>query len=182
MTGGRLYRSLGRSLGLLALLAFAALVQGCGGDSTSTAPSSGAATTQPDLAAAVSEAEIDRYKAGTAQRTGLEWWRAVQLNEPEFARSLYAEPPALPDLAGQFNFVTGQLAGTVKVASVKPRGNQAVVAIDWDKPGVPPRQVTLRMERQDGEWKIVSTLFLDLIVQEMQQSAGGADPAPATSG
>lgn len=172
MTGGRLYKC----LGLLTIAVFAVIVQGCGSDSS--APPSGAATTQPDLAPAVSEAEIQQYKAGTAEHTALAWWRAVQVNDPELARTLYAEPPTLPDLAGQFNFVTGQLAGTVKIAAVKPKGNQAVVAIDWDKPGAPPRQVSLLMERKNGEWKIASTMFLDLIVQQMQRSGA----APATSG
>jgi hypothetical protein len=173
MTGGRLYKC----LGLLAIVALVAIAGGCGGDSDSSTPPSGAAKTQPDLAPAVSEAEIQRYKTGAAEHTALEWWRTVQLNEPELARTLYVEPPSLPNLAGQFNFVTGQLAGSVKIVSVKPKGDQAVVTIDWDKPGAPPRQVTLRMERKNGEWKIVSTLFLDQIVQQMQSS--GAAPAPS---
>jgi hypothetical protein len=162
---------------MVALVAFA---QGCGSDSSTPPPPTGEAT-QPDVAAAVSEAEIDRYKDGTAEHTALEWWRAVQLNEPEAARVLYVEPPTLPNIAGQFNFVTGQLAGTVKITSVKTDGNEATVALKWDKPGAPPRKVALQMERKGGEWKIASTLFLDLIVQKLQRAAAGA-AAPAPSG
>jgi hypothetical protein len=167
MPAGRLYRC----LVLLALAALVVLGAGCGGASSSTstsAASSGAAGEAEG--AAVSEAEIDRYKEGTTQHTALEWWRTVQLNEPELARTLYAEPPSLPNLAGQFNYVVGQLDGSVKVASVKTKGNQAVVAINWKKPGAAPRKVTLQMERKNGEWKIASTLFLDLIVQKLQRA------------
>jgi hypothetical protein len=178
MTAGHLYRC----LGLLALAILIAAAQGCGGGSGSTTSPAGAPATQPDLPGAVSEAEIKQYEVGTPQHTALEWWRTVQLNEPELARTLYAEPPTLPNLAGQFNFVIGQLAGSVKIASVKPKGKQSIVAIDWDRPEAPPRQVTLRMERTHGEWKIASTLFLDLLVQELQRSASGAAAAPAPSG
>ena len=168
MLAGRLYRC-------LVLLALAALVVvgvgGCGGASSSTSTSTASSSASGEAeGGAVSAAEIDRYKEGTAQHTALEWWRTVQLNEPELARTLYAEPPSLPNLAGQFNYVVGQLDGSVKVASVKTKGNQAVVALKWKKPGAAPREVTLQMERKNGEWKIASTLFLDLIVQKLQRA------------
>jgi hypothetical protein len=168
MLAGRLYRC----LALLALVALVVLGAGCGGasTSTSTATSSASGGSSGEAEGAVSEAAIDRYKEGTAQHTALEWWRTVQLNEPELARTLYAEPPSLPNLAGQFNYVVGQLDGSVKVASVKTKGNQAVVAINWKKLGAAPRKVTLQMERKNGEWKIASTLFLDLIVQKLQRA------------
>jgi hypothetical protein len=173
MTGGRLYRC----LALLALAALFSAAQGCGSSNDSTTPESDASTTQLDPSDAISEAEIERYETGAPQQVALQWWRAVQLNEAELARTLYAEPPSLPDLAGQFNFVAGQLVGPVEIASVKRKGDQAIVAIDWDKPGAPPRQVTLQMEHRHGEWKIVSTLFLDLIVQRLQLRSEAADAA-----
>ncbi len=174
MLAGRLYRC----LALLALVALVVLGAGCGGASTSTSTATSSASGNSSGEAegtAVSEAEIDRYEEGTAQHTALEWWRTVQLNEPELARTLYAEPPSLPNIAGQFNYVVGQLDGSVKVASVKTKGNQAVVAINWKKPGAAPREVTLQMERKNGEWKIATTLFLDLIVQKLQraEASGG---------
>jgi hypothetical protein len=176
MLAGRLYRC----FALLALAALVVLGAGCGGasssTSTATTAAAGGASGEAE-GAAVSEAEIDRYKEGTAQHTALEWWRTVQQNEPELARTLYAEPPSLPNIAGQFNYVIGQLDGTIKVASVKTKGNQAVVAIRWKKPGMAPRQVTLQMERKSGEWKIASTLFLDLIVQKLQRAEAGAAPS-----
>ncbi len=165
MLAGRLYRC----LVLVALAALVVVGVGCGGASTSTSTATSSASGEAE-GAAVSEAEIDRYKEGTAQHTALEWWRTVQLNEAELARTLYAEPPSLPNLAGQFNYVVGQLDGSVKVASVKTKGNQAVVAINWKKPGAAPREVTLQMERKNGEWKIATTLFLDLIVQKLQRA------------
>jgi hypothetical protein len=169
MLAGRLYRC----FVLFALAALVVVGAGCGGTSTSTSTATSSASGEAE-GAAVSEAEIDRYKEGTAQHTALEWWRTVQLNEPELARTLYAEPPSLPNIAGQFNYVVGQLDGGVKVASVKTKGNQAVVAINWKKPGAAPRKVTLQMERKHGEWKIASTLFLDLIVQKLQRAEAGA--------
>jgi hypothetical protein len=170
MMGGRLFRY----AGLLALAILVAAAQGCGGGSSTPPPPTGAATSESDLSAAVSEADIEQYKAGTPQHTALAWWRAVQLNEPELARTLYVEPPTLPNLAGQFNFVTGQLGGTVKIASVKQKGKQTIVTLNWHKPGTAPRQVTLQMESKDGEAKIASTLFLDLIVQKLQRAEAGA--------
>jgi hypothetical protein len=171
MLAGRLYRC----FALLALAALVVVGAGCGGASSSVSTSTTTASSGEAEGGAVSEAEIDRYKEGTAQHTALEWWRTVQLNEPELARTLYAEPPSLPNLAGQFNYVIGQLDGSVKVASVKTKGNQAVVAINWKKPGTAPREVTLQMEHKNGEWKIASTLFLDLIVQKLQraEASGG---------
>jgi hypothetical protein len=173
MAGGRVSKSLG-AVGVAVLIA---IFQGCGGSETPAA-TSGAQTAASSAAAGstVSETEIQRYSAGTPQHTALEWWRAVQVNDPQLARDLYAEPPTLPNLAGQFNFVAGQLAGTAKVVSVQPKGKKAVVAIAWHKPGAPPHQVTVGMERKGGQWKIAETLFLDLMVQQMQRSgsAGGA--------
>lgn len=158
--------------------------QGCGGDSTPAPPTTaptGATTTQSGIAPAVSEAEIGQYKEGTAQHTALEWWRTVQLNEPEVALPLYAEPPTLPNLAGQFNYVVGQLAGSVKVASLKTQGNEATATMVWDKPGSPPRHVAIEMEEKGGEWKIATVRFLDQIVQKLQaaEAAGNTPAAPS---
>jgi hypothetical protein len=157
--------------------------QGCGGDSTPTAPTAppaGATTTGSELAPAVSEAEIGQYKEGTPQHTALEWWRTAQINEPEVALPLYAEPPTLPNLAGQFNYVVGQLAGSVKVASVKTKGDEAVVTMAWDKPDAPPRHVTIGMEDMGGDWKITTVRFLDQIVEKLQAAeAAGTSGASA---
>jgi ketosteroid isomerase-like protein len=167
MLSGRLLRC----LALLALVASFAFAQGCGSDSTPPPPSTNATkTAKSDLAAAVSEAEINRYKSGTAQHTALEWWQAVQLNEPEAALPLYAEAPTLPNLAGQFNYVVGRLAGSVKVTSVKAKGDEAVVTVSWHKPGAPPRRVTIGMERKGGEWKIATVRFLDELVAQLQKA------------
>jgi hypothetical protein len=180
MLNGRLFRC----LGLLAVTASFVFAQGCGGDSTPpppTAAPTGATTTQSDLAPAVSEAEIGQFKEGTLQHTALEWWRTVQLNEPEVAIPLYAEPPTLPNLAGQFNYVVGQLAGSVKVASVEMKGSQATVTMAWDKPGAPPRHVAIELEEKGGEWKIATVRFLDQIVQKLQAAeAAGNAPAPSS--
>lgn len=180
MLSGRLFRC----FGLLAVAASFVFAQGCGGDTTPpppTAAPTGTTTAQSDAAPAISEAEIGQYEEGTPQHTALEWWRTVQLNEPEVALPLYAEPPTLPNLAGQFNYVVGQLAGSVKVASVKTKGDQAVVSMAWDKPGEPPRHVVIEMEEKGGEWKIATVRFLDQIVQKLQaaEAAGNTPAAPS---
>lgn len=165
-------------MGLLAVAAVFVLIQGCGGDSSSTTATEGGATAQPNHAPVVSEAEVERYKEGTTQHTALAWWRTVQTNEPELARTLYAEPPTLPNLAGQFNFVAGQLAGTAKIVSVKRKGKNAVVTVAWDKPGAVPRRVMIGMERVYGEWKIATVSFLDRLVEQKQNAeTGGAGSA-----
>ncbi len=165
----------GRLSVVLAVLALVALLlaQGCGDDDSSTG-STETQTSKSNLSLPVSNAQVQRYEAGSPQRTTLEWWRAVQLNDPELARMLYTDPPTLPNLAGQFNFVAGQLDGTVKIASVKKNGKQAAVAIGWKKPKAPPRRVTIQVEREDGSWKIAPVRFLELLVQQMQKEEARA--------
>jgi hypothetical protein len=158
---------LGALSSALALL----LLGGCGSSGSSTASTTSANAATAPSTAVVPIAEVKRNGPGTVQNTALRWWRAAQLNEPKAAIGLYAAPPTEANLAGQFNLVVGQLGGMVKVVSVKPRGKQAIATIAWQRPGVPLRTVTLPMERRGGKWKITRTLFLDLLVQQIQGEA-----------
>jgi cell wall-associated NlpC family hydrolase len=121
----------------------------------------------------VSTVAISKYKPGTPEHTALSWWRAVQTNNPNAAISLYAEPPTLPNLAGQFNLVGEALAGTVKVASTKKKGTTATVNVIWSQPGGKTQPESLNEEELAGEWKIADTEFLDRMVQEIQAEEEG---------
>jgi hypothetical protein len=150
---------------LVALL----LLGGCGGGSNDSS-GGGDVTSAP---AEVSEKQIAKVRAGTPQRTVLEWWRDVQHNDPEHARNLYATPPPLPDLAGQFNFVAGWLDGSVEIVAAKRKGEQTVVTARWVADRGEPRQVTLRLAEDGGEWKLLHARFLDAMVAERQSAEAG---------
>lgn len=163
----------------LGILVMALAGAGCGGDeesttatSTSIAPAKQRSQEQTSREAeqAVSEAQISRSSRGSPERTVLEWWRDVQVNDPEHAVRLYADPPTLPNLAGQFNFVAGRLAGSVEIVSVESEGNRAVVRVRWSRPRGEVRRVRLRLERDGGAWKLSDARFLDEMVAELQET------------
>lgn len=166
---------------LLAILALT--LAGCGGATgdISTGPAgagapvsgqqSPPASKQPP--GTVSEKQISATEPGSAERTVLEWWRQVQLNDPEQALGLYLQPPALPDLAGQFNLVSPHLRGSVGVLTVE-EGDPAVAKVRWKQRNGEVRVVTLRLkEDSGGAWKLVDSRFLDEMVVELQ--AAGSD-------
>jgi hypothetical protein len=148
---------------------------GCGGsgESGSTASSAEPATiaTTPE-SDAISQSEIDKYKPGEPAHTVLAWWRLVQVNDPETAQPLYVEEPSLPDLAGQFNYVSADLAGKVKVVSTDESGGTATVKVRWDRADGGPVDETLELEEVGPNWKLLATRFVDEIVQEKQEAEG----------
>ncbi len=140
---------------------------GCGGSDRTD----GGASAEPAVTVAVSQ--IGAEPAGTPQRTVLHWWRDVQLNDPEHARGLYLAPPALPSLAGQFNFVAGELAGSVEVVAVERRGERAVVRVRWEPAPGQERRATLRLGEDGGGWKLLDARFLDQLVADKQRAEAG---------
>lgn len=168
------------SLLLPAILALA--LAGCGATSAdnSTNSSTAAAPAQEEKppaaprAATLSQQEVAAAKVGTPERAVLEWWRDVQINDPEQALAFYAEPPALPDLAGQFNLVSPHLGGSVEVVSVDEEGDPALAKVRWTKPNGDARVVTLRLEQSGGAWKLVDTRFVDELVVELQAADAGS--------
>ena len=152
----------------LALLLAAVLLGGCGGGDSSEPP----IVVDPDLA--VTDQQVAAAPAGTPQRSVLEWWRDVQVNDPEHARGLYASPPTLPNLAGQFNFVEDRLDGGVEVVAVKRNGPRRVVTVGWTPPDKAERRVALRLVRETGTWKLLDTRFVDELVVRLQQRESGA--------
>ena len=163
---------------VLLLAIFALVLAGCGStseeDSTGTTGADTVASGQQSAPASrqepgvVSEKQISGTEPGTAERTVLDWWRQVQLNDPEQALDLYLQPPALPDLAGQFNLVSPHLRGSVGVLTVE-EGDPAVARVRWKQPNGDVRVVTLRLEQDGGgAWKLVDSRFLDEMVVELQ--------------
>ncbi|HEX5984267.1 MAG TPA: hypothetical protein VFY69_08680 [Solirubrobacterales bacterium] len=148
---------------VLSLLVAAGLLAGCGGSGAST---SGAEADRPNT---IPSRQIESIPSRGPQRTVLEWWRAVQLNDPDEAIDLYLEPPRMPDLAGQFNYVAGELDGTVAVAAVKRQGSQAEVRVRWRRPDGTRTTETLQLQDDDGAWKLLGARFLDEIVARMQR-------------
>lgn len=161
---GRVYRWAGVFVVAVALIAIA----GCGSSSDgSTQVKTAAIVTGPPL---LEQAEVEAEKPGTPERTALEWWFAVQQNDPERAVTFYAEKPPVPALAGQLNLVGGTLGGSVQVKSVKRSGKEATVVATQTIPGAEPpsREVTVRLVQSGGSWKLADNLILDEAVKQVQ--------------
>jgi hypothetical protein len=158
---------------LILLAAAAVLLLAAAGCADRETTSNEGTTAEPVLKADVSKSQISTYPAGSAERTVLGWWRDVQLNDPEPARQYYAEPPTLPDLAGQFNYVQGQLAGKVKVSSVEEKKGKALVRVEWSQPEGATQEVTLRLSKKGSGWVLLDTRFLDEIVAKLQREEAG---------
>lgn len=157
------------------VLSLAAIAVGCGGDSGTTRTEGPSKTGKPAPPKAdVTLVQIKQSPREAPERTVLEWWRDVQINDPEHARQLYLEPPALPDLAGQFNFVGNRLDGSVEVLSTEEAEGQARVRVRWETPQGNDRRVVLRLEEGDGSWKLLDARFLDEMVAELQQDESGS--------
>lgn len=157
---------------LLVVLSLAVIAVGCGGDSGTTRTANEPAKTGKPTAppkADVTLVQIRQSPQGEPERTVLEWWRDAQINDPEHARQLYLEPPDLPDLAGQFNFVGERLDGSVKVLSSEEEEGKALVRVRWATPQGEDRQVVLRLGEEDGSWKLLDARFLDEMVAQLQQ-------------
>ena len=172
-------RTRAQALLLLAILAF--VLAGCGAtsDDNSSAGSTAAAPAQEEkppaasAATTISAGEVAAAKPGTPERSILEWWREVQANDPEEAVNLYVKPPALADLAGQFNLVSPHMGGAIEIVSVDEEGSPAVAKVRWKQPNGETRVVTLRLEQSGGAWKLVDTRFLDEMVVELQVANSG---------
>lgn len=158
---------------LLAAAALMLLLAGCGGSSSTSAGGGEAATTATMTESTASEAQAEPVRAVGPGAVVLRWWRQVQVNDPAAARRLYAEEPALADLAGQFNYVAGQLDGSVAIAAVDRRGDAAAVRVRWSSQDGDVRTEALGLERVGGEWKLADVSFLDLIVQQLRKAEAG---------
>jgi hypothetical protein len=162
-------------LGAIALPAL--LLTGCG-DSSSEPAATGATGGKAEQVPAetaeqepgVTQAQIDEAKAGSPEKTVLEWWGDIQANDPEAALPLYLEPPSLPDLAGQFNLVSKKLAGKVKiVVSAEQEDGSSIVKARWTKPSGKTELVELRLGKDGETWKIVEDRFVNELVEQIQE-------------
>jgi hypothetical protein len=162
---------------LLASIAVPALLLAGCGDSAGEPATTGAGAGKAKQASAetpkqepkVTTAQIEEAKAGSSEKTVLEWWADVQANDPESALPLYLEPPSLPDLAGQFNLVTDELAGTVKiVVSEEQEDGSSIVKARWSKPSGKTELVELRLSRDGEDWKIAEDRFVNELVEQIQ--------------
>jgi hypothetical protein len=186
-----------KNLSLLSLICLgilsAALLAGCGSSSDEPAAtgSSGGKSAKPTRQAAaepepepaqdqdhdpgVTTTQVGEAEPGSPEQTVLEWWMDVQINDPEAARDLYLEPPALPDLAGQFNVIEGKLDGTVKIVdTAEGEGGTASVKAGWTMPSGKTKVVELGLEEDGGEWKLSSIPFVNEMVEQLLEAEEGA--------
>lgn len=146
---------------LLVTLAVVVGLAGCGAEAEPQPPAGQPQAAEPTRAAS----------ASTPRQAVLGWWRYVRAKDPQSARAFYADPPALPDLAGQFNFLGERLGGEIEVlSSAGKRGITRVRAL-WSPPSGKPRKVTLRLREEGGTWKLLDARFLDEMVARLQREA-----------
>jgi len=161
---GHVYKVVGVVVAVVMLV----VAPGCGSSEGESAQGESVAiVTGPPL---LKQAEVEAEPVGSPERAALEWWFAVQQNDPEQAVTFYTEELPIPALAGQLNLVGGTLGGSVAIKSVKRSGNEATVVATQTIPGAKPpsREVTLRLTRAGGAWKLSDNLVLDEAVKQVQ--------------
>jgi hypothetical protein len=157
-----------RGLGALLLVLAALLAAGCGSSGSTTTGGTGGEA-DPVSEAGVTVAQIEKYPAGSPEAAVLEWWRDLQLNDPESARALYLEPPSLANLAGQFNYVAGDFDGKVAILSRDEENGTALVRVRWSPAPGEAKRVTLRLGPDGDVWKLTDARFVDREVARLQR-------------
>jgi len=157
------------------------LVAGCG-DDESGGEAGGRETADPALARTLGAAQLEEYKSGTVERAALEWWRTIQFSDEDGALGYYAKDVEVtePLLGGQINVAQSQFLGIPTVESEETRGSKATlfIALQSPDPKAPPRSLSLRLVKEEGDWKIADNDLLAEAVarvnqlQEAQQDKG----------
>src|SRR5262249_41560035 len=105
-----------------AVLVIAALtLTACGSDSSSDTTS---------MAASYVPAKTrGQYRAGTRQRTVMQWWKAVQSGDPPVVHRYYAPGmgPTLPSLQRELATASNQFTGIPTFHSAEIHGNRATL-------------------------------------------------------
>jgi hypothetical protein len=118
------------------------------------------------------QGEITRYPDGSAQRTVLEWFRALQRNDAARALAFYAPDTRMSAnvirferAAGARFFAQAQLPRVISVRSGRARATVfTLVDFRWSAPdgrgyvSTRPQAFPLRLSR--GRWQLVDNYFL----------------------
>jgi hypothetical protein len=158
-------RGLGR---IAATLGTAVVVAGCG----SLGP--GEETERVDEPQFLTGRDIARQAEGSPARTVLEWWRALQFDNPVVAYRYYAGQVkrrlSQRELGHQIGFGPGllNLQARPKVSDVEQEGDEATVfllmtQVKRNPNGRTDETLTARsfnLVREDGEWKLADNRYL----------------------
>jgi hypothetical protein len=158
-----------RGLGLLvAILGAAAVVASCGslGTGEETKP-----VDQPQL---LTGRDLARQPEGSPARTVLEWWRALQFDNPVIAYGHYSDQVkrrlSQRELAHQLGFGPGvlDLGARPRVAEVEEKGDEATVFVLMSKVARNPNgradetrtARSFNLVREGGDWKLADNRYL----------------------
>lgn len=150
----------------LTIAAIAALlllaIAGCEGDEDAEPPR------------AITEEGIERYEAGTPQRTVVEWWREVQFKNARGAIDHYAPKVELTRtaLGRQLLLAGNSFVGVPEIASVDDRGEKATIYATIERPGsdAPPRNVAVNLVDVGGEWLLADNVPVEQVVSQVIQA------------
>ena len=121
--------------------------------------------------------DIERYPGSSPARAFLEWWRALQFDNPVAARRHYASAgrPSEKKLAHQLTLGPDllNLAAVVDISDVTRTGDKATVFVVFTKLMRHPngRHDTARLARsfnllrENGEWKLADNRYMDRIAR-----------------
>lgn len=182
---------LARLLGIIGVLAVAAVVAGCGGGGSST--SGGDQTLPPNV---VTDSDISAQSNGSPSQALLQWWQAYQFSDSQQVVDRTAKDTLRA--VGSKNLTDivqaqGQSLQGVEVLGEEVNGNTASVRVGLlqfqaSKPGEPPPDTptsstpdTFEMKKESGEWKFGATDYLEPKIESFKQAQKQAQTTTSTT-
>ncbi|HEY8467821.1 MAG TPA: hypothetical protein VIL04_13575 [Solirubrobacterales bacterium] len=151
------------TIACLALSLVAATLLGCDGDEERSGTNEAQRTLSRD--------DLRRYPPGSPERAALEWWRDLQFQNAGGAHERYAEDaaPPLEDLARQVSIAASSFVGIPEIVDVSKDGELATVYMQISPPGssAPPRNLSVNLVEDDGEWLIRDNLLVEQAVNRV---------------
>lgn len=163
----------------MALFAAAcALALGACGDSDSSA-SSDAPETPPPL----SDQEVRAAAKGSPERAILEWWRALQFQDPvtgyDFLSRKLKSQTSAEEFRTQIPLLQGRVTGRPEVVDIVKTGGgtkaRALIQIAFPS-GTLNR--TLELVREGGKWRLADDFFIRESIRAAQTAASAKSAAP----
>jgi hypothetical protein len=184
-------RTPGWILALIAVLAAAGILIGCGGGGDSTSGNDD--SLPPNV---ISDSDIDAQEGGSASQALLQWWQAFQFSDAQQVIDRTSKETLRA--VGQKNLsglvqAQGQGLQKIEILGEDDRGDTASVRVGLlqfqpPKEGAPPPDEptsstpdTFEMKDEDGEWKFAATDYLEPKIDSFKQSQKAQQQPTTTS-